>query len=360
MILNKKTYSYNDVMIMPSVITSFTSRKEAFILDKNNKLPLFTAPMSSVIDLSNQEIFEQYNINTILPRTLDIDIRKNEILSGKWVALSLSEFKNIILNNKLETNKQLKVLIDIANGHMKIVYDLVREAKNIYGNNILIMIGNIANPSTYLEVVKSGADYVRCSIGTGRGCLSSSNVGVGYGIASLIDDIVQIRNSIFTKEEIINGEYPKIIADGGIRNYSDVIKALALGADYVMIGSIFASMLESCGDTYINNNKFNNETIFTLDENEKREIIKNNKVYKNFYGMSTKKAQILCHNENLKTSEGIECSLECKYTIKQWVENFIDYLRSAMSYTNCKTLYEFNNNVKLNLISESTQNSINK
>ena len=71
------------------------------------------------------------------------------------------------------------------------------------------------------------------------GCLSTSNTGIHYPIASLINDIVQIRDEISSKYD----KLPKIIADGGIRNYSDAIKALALGSDYVMIGSVFAKML---------------------------------------------------------------------------------------------------------------------
>lgn len=361
MLTNKITYSYNDVMIMPSVITSFLSRKEAEILNQEDKLPLFTAPMSSIINIENRTIFELNGINTIIPRNIDFKIRKEFIIKGCWVALSLKEFEDCILNEKIETKEKIKVLIDIANGHMQIVYDFVSKAKHIYGKGIEIMIGNIANPETYVEVHRCGADYVRCSIGTGRGCLSSSNVGVGYGMASLIDDIVQIRNYMFTQEEIKKGQYPKIIADGGIRNYSDTIKALALGADYVMIGSLFASMLESCGETFLHDKIIDNSIINEMYEEEKREFLRNNSnINKSFYGMSTKKAQLLCHNEKLKTSEGIECKLPCKYTLKQWVDNFKDYLKSAMSYTNCKTLYEFRNNVKLNLISNSTQTSINK
>lgn len=361
MLTNKVTYSYNDVMIMPSIMTSFTTRKEANVFYENDKLPLFTAPMSSIINVENRTIFELNGINTIIPRNIDFMTRKEFIIKGYWVALSLKEFENCILNEKIETKEKIKVLIDIANGHMKVVYDFVSKAKHIYDKNIEIMIGNIANPETYIEVYRCGADYVRCSIGTGRGCLSSSNVGVGYGMASLIDDIVQIRNTMFTKEEIKNGKYPKIIADGGIRNYSDAIKALALGADYVMIGSLFASMLESCSETFLNDKVIDNSIFNEMYEDEKREFLrKNSNINKSFYGMSTKKAQILCHNENLKTSEGIECILPCKYTLKQWIDNFKDYLKSAMSYTNCKTLFEFRNNVKLNLISNSTQTSINK
>lgn len=360
MISGKITYSYNDVMIMPKEVTSFLHRSEATIFDENGKLPIFTAPMSSVVNEFNKHIFDEHHIYTIMPRTVSFNSRKKYLKDGSWVAFSLHEFEELFITNHIESDNVMKALIDIANGHMSYMYELVQKAKEIYGDKLLVMIGNIANPQTYREVLKSKADFVRCSIGTGRGCLSSSNVGVGYGIATLIDEIAKIRNEIFTIEEIKEGKYPKIIADGGIRNYSDVIKALALGADYVMIGGVFASMFESCAETYINGNYYDIINQISLNEEEKRDIITHNNVNKIFFGMSTKKAQKMCNHDTLKTSEGIVCTLNCKYTIKQWVDNMIDYLRSAMSYTDCKTLYEFKNNVILNIISPTTQKSINE
>ena len=119
------------------------------------------------------------------------------------------------------------------------------------------MVGNIANPETYRICVESRVDYVRCSVGTGAGCITCSNTGIGYPIASLISEIAAI------KEELIDNGVPefsltKIVADGGIRNYSDIVKAIALGADYVMCGSIFAIMLESAAYKTCNSEEWYN------------------------------------------------------------------------------------------------------
>ena len=76
-------------------------------------------------------------------------------------------------------------------------------------------------------------------------CITTSNVSIHYPQASLIDECYNIKKQLLLETEDI---LPKIIADGGIRNYDHVIKALALGADYVMIGSLFAQCIESAGE----------------------------------------------------------------------------------------------------------------
>ena len=181
----------------------------------------------------------------------DYNIRYEYLLKGKWVALSLSEFENIFIKNDdflEEVTVIPHVLIDVANGHMQHLIDICKQVKESWGDNIVIMAGNIANPKTYIEYCDAGIDYVRCSIGSGSCCTTASNTAVHYPIASLIDEINTIKESRkHTYESAYDKFCTKVIADGGIRNFSDVVKALALGADYVMVGGLFASFIESAG-----------------------------------------------------------------------------------------------------------------
>lgn len=272
-----------------------------------------------------------------------------------------------------------RVLLDIANGHMNSIYFLSKKLKNKFGDKIEIMVGNIANPETYLDCIDAGIDYVRCSIGSGAGCLTTSNTGIHYPIASLLDEINKLKGRSINP--------PKVIADGGIRNYSDIIKALALGADYVMIGGLFSQFLESsgeiictdsnkivhqrdsiykflfdsnikCSDIIDRDSSDGEENIgikkydFAIEvdleickEHIKRNLINHFEIEKLFYGMSTKRAQMMIGVSGvlgkLKTSEGIEKKVVVKYTMNQWVENMIDYLKSAMSYCGCIDLQSF-------------------
>ena len=376
----KEGYSYNDLTIVPAAMSSISSRSECNpYIDKTGKLPLFTAPMSSVVNEKNYKLWKKYGITPILPRNFSIDIRIKYLLAGEWVALSLKEFEDYFVEDKIlneydnSDKKSFNVCIDLANGHMQKLYDDIGKAKykkNCY--ELTIMTGNIANPKTYSRMSAynscSKPDYIRLSIGSGNGCLTTSNTGVHYPIATLIDECNTIRRSV-------PQYYPKIVADGGIRNFSDIIKALALGADYVMVGSLFASFIESAAKMqyentygYIDPFDFEESILYSASdfaEEEKRHCIKEYKIKKMFYGMSTKKAQCEIGGNDklktkLKTSEGCEKLLDCNYTIRQWVDNFISYLKSAMSYTDSRTLDDFRRNVDLIINSSSEINSVNK
>jgi IMP dehydrogenase len=221
--------------------------------------------------------------------------------------------------------KYPNVLIDISNGHMNKLIPLIKEIKQKFPK-ITLMIGNIANPETFANLGLAGADYVRCSIGTGAGCTTAANVGVNYPLGSLIKECHE--------QKIQLGLKTKIVADGGMRNYSDVIKSLALGSDYVMIGSIFNKAIESAGFNYLYGIKIPLKTAETLWR-------WGFPVKKKYRGMSTKAVQRSWGKSELVTAEGITKYQNVEYTLEQWTENFRDYLKSAMSYCNAKKLDDF-------------------
>ena len=368
-------YSYNDIGIVPAITSNIEHRKDCdpFI---DGKLPLFTAPMSSVVDESNFNLFEENGINAILPRTVNLNTRVSYAVNGKWAAFGLKEFEEVFIE-KTVSGQKIKVLIDIANGHMAKILSLVKDFKEKYKDiQTEIMVGNIANPSTYLEMAKVGVDYIRCGIGSGEGCITSSNLGVHYPMASLIDETSEQKKYVGIMRGVVkNGIYkslPKIIADGGIRNYSDAIKALALGADYVMIGGLFTRMAESAAKTFFETSdgerfylthhhiEEDGDGWLVSDVLSKEAFTFISTLKKSFFGMASKKAQELMHGQKIRTSEGIEKIVEVKFTLKQWVDNFTDYLRSAMSYTNAKTLNDFITNTDTIVISNNTYMSVNK
>jgi hypothetical protein len=114
---------------------------------------------------------------------------------------------------------------------------------------------------------------------------------------------------------------------------------LALGADYVMLGGVLNKTLESCSQTKLFNR-------FKLSK-EQSEFVWSNfpklrkHLYKEFRGMSTKEVQRKWGKQKLTTSEGIVKTNKVEYTLSSWVDNFKDYLKSSMSYTNSKNLEEF-------------------
>ena len=362
--LNKNSikYSYNDISIVPHVISSISSRSECNPFDESGYLPIFTAPMTNVVDLDSVEEFEKNKIHTVIPRSIDIDSRLDYARNTKrWIAVSLKEFEENFIEFK-EENIGLKVLIDIANGHMSKLYDTVKTSKEIYGKNLTIMIGNIANPETYRYAISSGADFVRCSIGSGQGCLTSSNTAIHYPIVSLIDEIRKIKESYAAARGMSTSALPKIVADGGIRNYSDVIKALAVGADCVMVGGLLSSLLGSAGEMR------DIDAVFEEVLNKEDIIYKEGKffckgkevnLHKLFYGMASKKGQEDFNAEKKKTSEGCVKWIKMTHTIQGWAENMEAYLKSAMSYTSSKVLNDLRK-AEVIVVSQATLNSVNK
>jgi GMP reductase len=364
-------YSYNDVSIVPSVKSYIEHRSECNPYKDNGKnLPIFASPMSTVVCRENFGMFEENGIIPILPRNYEIDTRIEYLKNGKWVAFGLQEFEDLFLRKNWDLLKypNVNVLIDVANGHMTKLHKIIYEARTKYGyGNFKIMAGNIANPLTYYELAKAGCDYVRLSVGTGASCITSSQTGIHYPIASLISETYVIKKNL---EKL--GEWrPMIIADGGIRNYDDVIKAIGLlGADYVMIGSVFAKLVESAAPTFYYEKDGTIHEIspfehkidaypdgtFDIDE----ECIIDN-LHKVFYGMASRRGQEDIQGKKTKTSEGVEKVLDCTTNLKKWCENMKSYIQSAMSYTNCRNIEEFNpENVNGIIISPQTRDSINK
>lgn len=333
LLIKEPLYCYNDVTIIPSIVSNIAHRDDCKPYDDNGMLPIFTAPMSSVVGSDNYDIFRKNKIYSIIPRTEDLDVRMKIVENGGWAAFSLCEFRDVFISKGRKLDCMIHVVIDIANGHMANLYRTVSEAKLIYGDQMIIMTGNIANWDTYELACQAGVDYIRCGIGSGNGCLTSSNTAIHAPMASLI-------SNVFEKKVSLNGKYkkfPYIVADGGIRNYCDVIKALALGADYVMIGSVLSALRDSSAKMKI------------VDGNE----------YKVFYGMASKMGQNDLYGKKIKTSEGKTKYLPVMGTIAQWSENMTDYLKSAMSYTGIYSLSGFKN-VTVGVMTENAKESINK
>ena len=258
-------------------------------------------------------------------------------------------------------------------------------------------------------------------------CITTSNVSIHYPQASLINETYKIKKSIKRelddeKYEGVWGHLPKIIADGGIRNYDHVIKALALGADGVMIGSLFSQCIESSGDKTTKNInqklniRFHIERYRDFYKDDKGNwwgyytdefIEENSKVWKKsfndvktkviggllskddaeyklaslqykdkinslkeaksignidvkFFGMASADGQKSIDGEKKKTAEGITKWLPVKYTIEGWVKNMESYLQSAMSYCDCNKLSDFIGKPTLIVNSISEIQAVNK
>lgn len=366
--LNKEIlYSLDDVAIIPADTSDVDHRSNCNpykCFGEGKYLPIFTAPMFNVVNKDTLDLYEKNNIIPILPRVKEEEIsilERVELSKRYWCAFGLDEFiTNFAIGKTTGTHY---VLVDIANGNMN---KLIRGIKTAKEENpeLVIMAGNVANPKTYVALAYAGADYVRVSVGSGSVCTTASNLGIFYGMASLIQECF---NKKLSKKLTT-----KIVADGGIKGSRYIIKALALGADYVMCGGLFNKALEApCALYKLSSGTNGSEEyeLFLSDSKEfrtdkwtnerKKELITNG-LYHQYYGMSTKKAQKEMGSTNLKTGEGKYTYNRVEYTLSGLVENLRDFIRSAMSYCGITEIEEFNpSNVETYLLSPTAAKAFN-
>ena len=360
-IMENIKFDLDDIVLVPAAQSEINSREEcnphaAFFYNCKPyynylTLPLMAAPMDTVVSVDNYYCYVHNEIIPCIPRGQH---KSSDTAQNYFQSFGLCDIEKQLEQEKNSTLRKIdiygfynyeNILIDIANGNMSKLIPIIREIKSRFpGTNI--MIGNIANPETFVLLAQAGADYVRCSIGTGAGCTTAANVAINYPMGSLISECYRkkVQHDLWDT---------KIVADGGMRNYSDIIKVLALGADFVMIGNLFNKAIESAGFNYLYGIK--------IDYNLAKILWKYGfPVKKKYRGMSTKAVQRSWGKTKLVTAEGITKYQKVEYTLEQWTENFRDYLKSAMSYTNSKTLVDFIGHVETCLITKSAYDRFNK
>ena len=254
-------------------------------------------------------------------------------------------YENLELQH-FTVDKTIRLCIDQANGHMESLLKVCRDLKLRFSTNIKIMTGNIANPYSYREYAKAGVDYVRAGIGGGNVCTTSVQTGIHYPMGSLLIKLNEERD--YVKKSIeLGARYmstPKIIADGGFKRIDQCVKALALGADFVMLGEILAKSKEACGQ------------ILPAVGND---------VFREYFGMSTGRAQRIVNDASLfkvdnfvpKHSEGQIKSVPVEYNLYDWLGDFEHALKSSMSYAGARLLKEYIGKVNWDNMTPVTYNA---
>lgn len=365
-------YELRDVAVMQAPVSFCNHRSDVnpFINVCNREVyPIFVSPMASVTDQNNYKTWIENKLTPVVPRSIQKSENnpdgltfeeRMEIAKETFVSVSLKEAQNDLMYY-LASNAgwdKYYICIDIAHGTLSELYDICKKIKFMYGDTIEIMTGNVANPSAYSFYADAGVDWCRVGIGGGSRCTSSANVSIHYGMATLLDQINEERKAYAHSH---NGNAPtKIIADGGIGWFDDIQKALALGADAVMAGKIFAECEEACDPIYYAKSleaAHNKDCrIVPFDKNDGPEFEKDGyEKFRDYYGMSSKRAQLQISDDKtkLKTSEGIDKPVEVKYPVAKWVDNMQSYLRSCMTYTNSHTIKELRENAQVIILGGS-------
>lgn len=264
MINTTTKYGFSDIVMLPAETSLINSRSECDILDENGMLPLITAPMFSVIDDRNEHLFVNDRIYVARPRNPE-KIRLFSTCPFKYVSYSLDEFQAVIdLHDKLP--EKVYCLIDIANGHMQKLINVIEQAKNKFGDSLYLMVGNIALPETFYKLSIAGADAVRCGIGSGQACFDGDTMVITREGNKKIKDVciddqvlthdgsfqsviakserieseemILINETISTKEHkyyVLHSRFSDIVTDENIHEYAQWMEAKDITPEYLLI-----------------------------------------------------------------------------------------------------------------------------
>lgn len=347
-------YSLDEIGLIPAEISSIEHRGDInpFVQSPfgGEKLPIFVSPMTCLLSAKNICEFCRSKVEPIMPVRAGgwsrLRLPNGSEWCG-WQAMTLEEFGHLF-NACNATDKVTNyVLIDVANGHMAELFDRVMDAKQEYGDKLVVMVGNIANPSTYLDCCRAGIDYVRVGIDGGAGCTTSVQTGIHASMPWLLEGIKTTKHNISFYEQYTGhlGDYEwarknkgfrtKVVADGGINTIAKAIKCLALGADYVMMGKCFAECEESIGEVYYTT--FNGNTV----------------PCKLYYGQSSEQGQIDRFGKVKSNPEGTIKHIPVTTNLSEFCGKFEAALRSAMSYCNARTLNDFIGKVQYETMTHS-------
>ncbi len=327
----KESLTFDDVLLLPqysNVLPSETDISLNLTKKISLKVPFLSSAMDTVTESRMAIAMAKAGGIGIVHRNLNIKNQSKEILKVKN--------KNLTVGAAVGTNKEdidrAKALldygcdilvIDTAHGHSQKVLNTLSKLKKI-NDSIPICVGNIATGEAAKRLFNCGADIIKVGIGPGSICTTRMVAGIG---------VPQI-SAIMNVKEALKNKKIKIISDGGIKFSGDIAKALAAGADAIMMGSIFAGTDESPG----------------------KKFKVRGKIYKEYRGMGSIGAMSSgsanrYFQKNFKDKskfvpEGVEGRVEYKGNVSKIIYQLKGGLRSSMGYIGAKKLNQISKNAK--------------
>ena len=327
----KESLTFDDVLLIPKYSDVLPSETDISLnLSKKIilKVPFLSSAMDTVTESKMAVAIAESGGIGVVHRNLNIKKQTKEIIKVKK--------KKLIVGAAVGTNREdLErarslidngcdlIVIDTEHGHSEKVLKTLSKLKKI-NFNVPICVGNIATAEAAKELYNSGADIIKVGIGPGSICTTRMVAGIGV---PQISAIMEVKSALKNKKI-------KIISDGGVKFSGDIAKALAAGADAIMMGSIFAGTAESPGK------KFN---------------IKG-RIYKQYRGMGSIGAMSSgsanrYFQKNFKDKskfvpEGVEGRVEYKGNVSKIIYQLKGGLRSSMGYIGAKNLNQISKNAK--------------
>ena len=331
MVTIKEALTFDDVLLLPkysSVLPSETNIYLKLTKKISLKAPFFSSAMDTVTESKMAIAMAEEGGLGIIHRNLVIKDQSNEVKKVKkrnlFVGAAVGTGQEDLERAKsLVFNGVDLIVIDTAHGHSEKVLKALSKIKKII-KNVPVCVGNIATGQAAKKLYNEGADIIKVGIGPGSICTTRMVAGIGVPQISAIMDV----------KKAINKKGVKIISDGGIKFSGDIAKALAAGADAIMMGSIFAGTDESPG---------------------KKFKIKG-KIYKEYRGMgsigamsagsSNRYFQKNYKDKSKFVPEGVDGRVEYTGNVSKNIYQLKGGLKSSMGYVGAKKLNDIKRNAK--------------
>ena len=316
----KKYYTFNDVFLIPQ----FSDCESRSLLDTSSKIgsisldvPIISANMDTItgpkmaVSMSaSGACGALHRFNTVSQAVREY-VTVRESGADCFVSVGVND-GDLQRARALYSAGARNFIVDIAHGHSTMMRHTLSTLRNTFGHDdFYIVAGNVATPEAVRDLATWGADCIKVGIGGGSCC--STRVITGHG--------VPMFSCLLECAEEADKAGVKIIADGGIRSSGDIVKSLAAGADYVMVGSLLAGTLETPG-----------EVIETTSGKVKV-----------FRGMASTSAMIDRNNRNktdMPVGEGVKTVVPARGSSVVIVNDLQSGLRSGMSYMNAHNISE--------------------
>ena len=327
----KEALTFDDILMLPrysNILPANTDISLKLAKKLLLKVPFLSSAMDTVTESNMAIAMANAGGIGIIHRNLKINkqsqevkkVKRKRLLVGAAIGTNQEDLERsrVLIKSGVDL-----IVIDTAHGHSEKVLKILSKVKKISGD-IPICVGNIATGEAAKKLYNSGADIIKVGIGPGSICTTRMVAGIGV---PQISAIMEVKKALIKKNV-------KIISDGGIKFSGDIAKALAAGADAIMMGSIFAGTDESPGKKFKMKGKF----------------------YKQYRGMGSIGAMSAgsanrYFQENYKDNskfvpEGVEGRVEYKGKISKIIYQLQGGLRSSMGYIGAKNLSEIRKKAK--------------
>ena len=320
----KEALTFDDVILAPNysdILPTEVDTKTVLSKNLTLEIPLLSSAMDTVTESKMAITIAKAGGIGVIHRNLDIRKQIFEIKKVKSKKLKVGAAvgagpKEILRAEAILKEKVDLIVVDTAHGHTKKVAEIIKKIRKKKSSKTTLCAGNIATAEAAKFLIKLGVDIIKVGIGPGSICTTRLVAGIG---------VPQLTAIIDAKKGIKNKKV-SIISDGGVKFSGDIAKALAAGADAVMIGSLFAGTSETPGKL----------------------IKKNGQLYKSFRGMGSVGAmnkgsadryfQKIQKDVSKYVPEGVEGLVKFKGSVKNIIYKLIGGLKSSMGYLGSKKI----------------------